>query len=148
MTQLRPQSPAERVKCVSDDGLVSRLLSDLVEREPSLSAVINRNALGRHAVEPEYDVPPPRLDRRSLVSRRRRIDPQEEPVPRAAAPAAQPPRRWDSLPPDVNRGWIIGGTAVAGGNGNIPGIWGASLFIFLVVSMLNTNRRVRAFDSS
>src|SRR5688572_6087249 len=33
---------------------------------------------------------------------------------------------------------IIGGTAVAGGNGNIPGIWGASLFMFLVVSMLNT----------
>ena len=33
---------------------------------------------------------------------------------------------------------IIGGTAVAGGNGNVPGIWGASLFLFLVVSMLNT----------
>jgi ribose transport system permease protein len=33
---------------------------------------------------------------------------------------------------------IIGGTAVAGGNGNVPGIWGASLFMFLVVSMLNT----------
>jgi ribose/xylose/arabinose/galactoside ABC-type transport system permease subunit len=33
---------------------------------------------------------------------------------------------------------IIGGTAVAGGNGNTPGIWGASLFMFLVVSMLNT----------
>jgi ribose transport system permease protein len=33
---------------------------------------------------------------------------------------------------------VIGGTAVAGGNGNVPGIWGASLFLFLVVSMLNT----------
>lgn len=33
---------------------------------------------------------------------------------------------------------VIGGTAVAGGFGNIPGIWGASLFLFLVVSMLNT----------
>jgi ribose transport system permease protein len=33
---------------------------------------------------------------------------------------------------------IIGGTAVAGGFGNVPGIWGASLFLFLVVSMLNT----------
>ena len=31
-----------------------------------------------------------------------------------------------------------GGTAVAGGNSNVPGIWGASLFMFLVVSMLNT----------
>lgn len=33
---------------------------------------------------------------------------------------------------------VIGGTAVAGGFANIPGIWGASLFLFLVVSMLNT----------
>ena len=33
---------------------------------------------------------------------------------------------------------VIGGTAVAGGNSNLPGIWGASLFMFLVVSMLNT----------
>jgi ribose transport system permease protein len=33
---------------------------------------------------------------------------------------------------------VIGGTAVAGGNANVPGIWGASLFLFLVVSMLNT----------
>jgi ribose transport system permease protein len=33
---------------------------------------------------------------------------------------------------------VIGGTAVAGGNSNIPGIWCASLFMFLVVSMLNT----------
>jgi ribose transport system permease protein len=33
---------------------------------------------------------------------------------------------------------ILGGTAVGGGHANIPGIWGASLFLFLVVSMLNT----------
>jgi ribose transport system permease protein len=33
---------------------------------------------------------------------------------------------------------VIGGTAVAGGNSNVAGIWGASLFMFLVVSMLNT----------
>ena len=32
---------------------------------------------------------------------------------------------------------VIGGTAVAGGDSNVPGIWGASLFMFLVVSMLN-----------
>ena len=33
---------------------------------------------------------------------------------------------------------VIGGTAVAGGDSNVPGIWGASLSMFLVVSMLNT----------
>ncbi|MQW89399.1 ABC transporter permease [Sinorhizobium saheli] len=33
---------------------------------------------------------------------------------------------------------VLGGTAVAGGDSNVPGIWGASLFMFLVVSMLNT----------
>ncbi len=33
---------------------------------------------------------------------------------------------------------VIGGTAVTGGDSNVPGIWGASLFMFLVVSMLNT----------
>ena len=33
---------------------------------------------------------------------------------------------------------VIGGTAVAGGDSNVPGIWGASLFMFLIVSMLNT----------
>jgi ribose transport system permease protein len=33
---------------------------------------------------------------------------------------------------------VIGGSAVAGGNSNVPGIWGAGLFMFLVVSMLNT----------
>lgn len=33
---------------------------------------------------------------------------------------------------------VIGGTSVAGGASNVPGIWGASLFMFLVVSMLNS----------
>ncbi len=33
---------------------------------------------------------------------------------------------------------VIGGTSVAGGDSNVPGIWGASLFMFLVVSMLNS----------
>jgi ribose transport system permease protein len=33
---------------------------------------------------------------------------------------------------------VIGGTAVAGGFANVSGIWGGALFLFLVVSMLNT----------
>lgn len=33
---------------------------------------------------------------------------------------------------------VIGGSSIAGGNSNVPGIWGASLFMFLVVSMLNS----------
>lgn len=35
---------------------------------------------------------------------------------------------------------VIGGTSVAGGKANVPGIWGASLFLFLVLllTMLNT----------
>ncbi|MGC9370836.1 MAG: ABC transporter permease [Paracoccaceae bacterium] len=33
---------------------------------------------------------------------------------------------------------VIGGTSVAGGKANVPGIWGASLFMFLLVTMLNT----------
>jgi ribose transport system permease protein len=33
---------------------------------------------------------------------------------------------------------VIGGTSVAGGNGNIPGLWGAALFLYLVETMLNT----------
>jgi ribose transport system permease protein len=33
---------------------------------------------------------------------------------------------------------VIGGTSVAGGHGNVPGLWGAALFLFLVQSMLNT----------
>ncbi len=33
---------------------------------------------------------------------------------------------------------VIGGSSVAGGNSNVPGIWGAALLMFLVVSMLNT----------
>jgi ribose transport system permease protein len=33
---------------------------------------------------------------------------------------------------------VIGGTSVAGGFANLPGIWGASMFMFLLVTMLNT----------
>lgn len=33
---------------------------------------------------------------------------------------------------------VIGGTSVAGGFSNVPGIWGASLFLYLLVTMLNT----------
>lgn len=33
---------------------------------------------------------------------------------------------------------VIGGTSIAGGNSNVPGVWGAALFMFLVVSMLNS----------
>jgi ribose transport system permease protein len=33
---------------------------------------------------------------------------------------------------------VIGGTSVAGGNANLPGIWGASLFLVLLLTMLNT----------
>jgi len=33
---------------------------------------------------------------------------------------------------------VIGGTSVAGGFGNVPGLWGAALFLFLLVAMLNT----------
>lgn len=33
---------------------------------------------------------------------------------------------------------VIGGTSVAGGFANIPGLWGAALFLFLLVTMLNT----------
>lgn len=33
---------------------------------------------------------------------------------------------------------VIGGSSVAGGFSNVPGIWGASLFLFLLVTMLNT----------
>jgi ribose transport system permease protein len=33
---------------------------------------------------------------------------------------------------------VIGGTSVAGGEGNVPGLWGASLFLFLLAAMLNT----------
>lgn len=33
---------------------------------------------------------------------------------------------------------VIGGTSVAGGFANLPGLWGASLFMFLLVTMLNT----------
>lgn len=33
---------------------------------------------------------------------------------------------------------VIGGSSVAGGKSNVPGIWGAALFLFLLVTMLNT----------
>jgi ribose transport system permease protein len=33
---------------------------------------------------------------------------------------------------------VIGGTSVAGGAGNVPGLWGAALFLFLLNAMLNT----------
>jgi len=33
---------------------------------------------------------------------------------------------------------VIGGSSVAGGASNVPGIWGAALFLYLVVTMLNT----------
>ncbi|HRY27028.1 MAG TPA: ABC transporter permease, partial [Geminicoccaceae bacterium] len=33
---------------------------------------------------------------------------------------------------------VIGGTSVAGGFANLPGLWGAALFLFLIVTMLNT----------
>ncbi|HUG21534.1 ABC transporter permease [Piscinibacter sp.] len=32
---------------------------------------------------------------------------------------------------------VIGGTSVAGGRPSVPGIWGAALFMFLLVAMLN-----------
>ena len=33
---------------------------------------------------------------------------------------------------------VIGGTSVAGGFANVPGLWGAALFLVLLVTMLNT----------
>lgn len=33
---------------------------------------------------------------------------------------------------------VIGGTSVAGGKSNVPGIWGAALFMVLLLTMLNT----------
>ncbi|NVO24763.1 ABC transporter permease [Donghicola mangrovi] len=33
---------------------------------------------------------------------------------------------------------VIGGSSIAGGNSNVPGVLGAALFMFLVVSMLNS----------
>lgn len=33
---------------------------------------------------------------------------------------------------------VIGGSSVAGGSSNVPGIWGAALFMYLLVTMLNT----------
>lgn len=34
---------------------------------------------------------------------------------------------------------VIGGTAVGGGRASVPGIWGAALFMFLLVAMLNAS---------
>ncbi|RRI02587.1 ABC transporter permease [Mesorhizobium tamadayense] len=33
---------------------------------------------------------------------------------------------------------VIGGTSVAGGKANVPGVWGAGLFLVLLLTMLNT----------
>lgn len=33
---------------------------------------------------------------------------------------------------------VVGGTSVAGGQANVAGLWGASLFMYLLVTMLNT----------
>lgn len=33
---------------------------------------------------------------------------------------------------------VIGGSSIAGGDSNVPGVWGGALFMFLVVSMLNS----------
>jgi ribose transport system permease protein len=33
---------------------------------------------------------------------------------------------------------VIGGTSVAGGKSNVPGIWGAALFLVMLLTMLNT----------
>jgi ribose transport system permease protein len=33
---------------------------------------------------------------------------------------------------------VIGGTSVAGGRASVPGVWGAALFMYLLVTMLNT----------
>lgn len=33
---------------------------------------------------------------------------------------------------------VIGGSSIAGGNSNVPGIWAGALFMFLIVSMLNS----------
>jgi ribose transport system permease protein len=33
---------------------------------------------------------------------------------------------------------VIGGTSVSGGNANVAGLWGAALFLVLLLTMLNT----------
>ena len=33
---------------------------------------------------------------------------------------------------------VIGGTSVAGGKANVAGLWGAGLFLVLLLTMLNT----------
>lgn len=34
---------------------------------------------------------------------------------------------------------VIGGTSVSGGRASVPGVWGAALFMFLIVTMLNVS---------
>jgi ribose transport system permease protein len=34
--------------------------------------------------------------------------------------------------------FVIGGTSVAGGRANVPGLWGPALFLVLLLTMLNT----------
>ena len=34
---------------------------------------------------------------------------------------------------------VIGGTSVSGGRASVPGVWGAALFMFLIVTMLNAS---------
>ncbi len=34
---------------------------------------------------------------------------------------------------------VVGGTSVSGGRASVPGIWGAALFMFLIVTMLNAS---------
>jgi ribose transport system permease protein len=33
---------------------------------------------------------------------------------------------------------VVGGSSVSGGQSNVPGLWGASIFLYLLVTMLNT----------
>ena len=54
--------------------------------------------------------------------------------------------RVNSAQPALGQGYeleaiaavVIGGTSVAGGRASVPGIWGAALFMYLLVTMLNT----------
>ena len=83
--------------------------------------------------------------------------PDEQPLARVDVAAIE--RRVEALAPvadaEVLRQWpdrvlirvtertpiavvVIGGSSVAGGFSNVPGLWGAALFLFLVVTMLNT----------
>jgi ribose transport system permease protein len=33
---------------------------------------------------------------------------------------------------------VLGGTSVAGGRANVPGLWGGALFLFMISTLLNT----------